>query len=128
LARRTGGKGDDVAALELLLPIGDPHEDRPVEYEQPLLLVLVVIRAQALAGRQIEDLDRQRRGAERLGHMDGRGPVAVRVLGVVLVVVVEGVDATHVASLDLVDGCLGGHEHVRIGSLESQRQLIAAGW
>ena len=73
---RTSREADEIAALERVLAVGGAHDDRPLDYEQPLLVVLVVVRRRALAGLEVVDEHEEVGGAERLRYVD-----AARVLG-----------------------------------------------
>src|SRR3954451_23027029 len=98
-ARGPRREADDVAALEGLLALGVAQDDRPVEDDQPLLAaVLVVVRADALAGRQLVDRRAHLRGADPRSEAVGPGAVALRVLGVVLRLRRVEVEALHHAA------------------------------
>src|ERR1700704_1074350 len=90
-APRTGREADDLAAAELLLSIDAANDDGALEYEKPLLLVLVVIRAHGLPRRQLIDLDRQRLAARRLADAGDAGAEPVGVIRVVVAPVAESV-------------------------------------
>ena len=64
-AVRPGREANEVATLQRVLTIGRTQDERPVNDEKPLLLVLVVVRARAAAGIQVVDEHHQAGRAQR---------------------------------------------------------------
>ena len=94
-AVRALGEAHDVAGGEVVLAVGRADTRSPVKHEQPLLLVLVVVRAQALARRELEQLDRQIGAAGGLADVRHPGAKPRRVLVVVLDVCGEDIGSLH---------------------------------
>jgi hypothetical protein len=70
---RTGGtrrEPNEVAALQGVLSVGCADNDRAVDDEQPLLLVLVVVRGRALTGREVVDEHERRLRPDGTRHVD----------------------------------------------------------
>ena len=83
------------AARKRLCSGRDAKLDRAVEHQQPFLDELVVVRAQALARRNVEELDRLLVGAELLGQVDRSAAIALRIGVVVLELRVKHIGDIH---------------------------------
>ena len=70
-----------------------------MQYEEPLLLVLIVIGADTLAGRELEDLDRERLSPHPLADVRHSRAVAARIGLVVLAIDLKHVGWLHVRIL-----------------------------
>src|SRR5436190_1857444 len=90
---RSGGKADEVAGAELLLAVRVAHAERSVEHQQPFLVGLVVVRAVAVARRELVQRPGHRLAVDRRGDPHVAGAVALGVVLVVLELGPEDVDS-----------------------------------
>src|SRR5437763_751735 len=77
---RAGREAHQLPALERVLAVRRAHHDGAVEHDKPLLLVLVVVRAHALPGRDLVDLHRQPLATGRIADAGHGRAVSGRVL------------------------------------------------
>jgi hypothetical protein len=90
-----GREGIEVAPADRLLAVREPQDQRALEHQQPLLDVLVVIRAQALSRRNLEQPHRLFVPSGGLADSGHTRPVALGILVVVLELGVENVGVCH---------------------------------
>ena len=109
------GKQVTVARAEHVLAVGMADRQLALQDEHPLLVGLVVIRAQRLAGRQLEHRRADHRAAPIFGpKLIHAAVVAVRVLRVVLERGLEDVERLHARSSQHVADPRAGEAAARV--------------